>query len=77
MGIGDSALYRAYNQAEELNKNGFHASVMIADHPNLKKAIDKKFKILEEKDMIKLFKKDKEFARFLTTYLEGKEEFLL
>jgi len=34
-GVGDSANYRAYNVAEELNLHGFKASVMIQDNPFL------------------------------------------
>jgi glycosyltransferase involved in cell wall biosynthesis len=43
-GIGDSARYRAYNQAEELNEHGFDAHVMVLDHPWLPRFADK-FKI--------------------------------
>ena len=43
-GIGDSARYRAYNQAEELNKHGIKAAVTVLDHPNLVKFANK-FKI--------------------------------
>jgi glycosyltransferase involved in cell wall biosynthesis len=34
-GIGDSAYYRAFNHAEELNVQGIRASVMIQDNPFL------------------------------------------
>jgi O-antigen biosynthesis protein len=44
LGIGDSARYRAYNQAEELNKHGIKAQVTVLDHPWLPKFADK-FKI--------------------------------
>jgi glycosyltransferase involved in cell wall biosynthesis len=43
-GIGDSARYRAYNQAEELNRHGFDSHVTVLDHPWLPKFADK-FKI--------------------------------
>ena len=43
-GIGDSARYRAYNQAEELNKHGIKAEVMVLDHPWLSK-FSNRFKI--------------------------------
>jgi len=43
-GIGDSARYRAYNQAEELNKHGIKARVMVLDHPRLSK-FSSRFKI--------------------------------
>jgi tRNA nucleotidyltransferase (CCA-adding enzyme) len=42
----------------------------------LRKAINKECHILEEKNLIELFKQNKEFAEFLTTYLRGEEEFL-
>ena len=37
MGLGDSARYRAFNQAEELNLKGIRSSVMITDNPRLSK----------------------------------------
>jgi len=43
-GIGDSALYRAHNQAEELRFHGFQVSVTTQDNPFLK-LLSKKFKI--------------------------------
>jgi len=42
----------------------------------LKKAINKGSKIMQEKDLVEMFKKNKAFAEFLTTYLKGEEEFL-
>ncbi len=42
----------------------------------LKKAINKGSAILQEKNLVELYKKNKEFAEFLTTYLKGEEEFL-
>ena len=43
-GVGDSAHYRAYNQAEQLEINGFKASAMIQDNPFLP-LFAKRFKI--------------------------------
>ena len=43
-GVGDSALYRAHNQAEELRAHGFKVSVTMQDNPFLT-SLDKKFKI--------------------------------
>lgn len=44
IGVGDSAMYRAHNQAEELRLHGFKCSVTIQDNPFLPKYADK-FKI--------------------------------
>ena len=43
-GVGDSALYRAHNQAEELQLCGFKVSVTMQDNPFLA-GLEKKFKI--------------------------------
>jgi glycosyltransferase involved in cell wall biosynthesis len=43
-GVGDSAHFRAWNVAEELQLHGFRASVTIVDNPNLLKLVDE-FKI--------------------------------
>ena len=43
-GVGDSANYRAYNVAEELNFHGIKASVMIQDNPFLS-MFGKRFKV--------------------------------
>src|SRR5665648_179745 len=43
-GVGDSALYRAHNQAEELRTHGFKVSVTMQDNPFLT-SLSKKFKI--------------------------------
>jgi O-antigen biosynthesis protein len=43
-GVGDSARYRAHNQAEELRLHGFKCSVTIQDNPFLPRYADK-FKI--------------------------------
>ena len=42
----------------------------------MKKALNKGIKILQEEDLVQLFKRDKEFSIFLTGYLKGEEEFL-
>ncbi|HLC79979.1 MAG TPA: CCA tRNA nucleotidyltransferase [archaeon] len=42
----------------------------------IKKAISQRFQILNEKSIIGLYKKNKNFSSFLTAYLKGKEEFL-
>jgi len=42
----------------------------------LKKAINKGSRILQEENIVKLFRKNKELACFLTGYLKGEEEFL-
>ena len=42
----------------------------------LKKAINKGSRIMQEKGLVEMFKKNKEFAGFLSTYLRGGEEFL-
>jgi len=43
-GVGDSALYRAHNQAEELNIHGIATEIMIQDNPFLPRFADR-FKI--------------------------------
>ncbi len=43
-GVGDSALYRAHNQAEELRTHGFKVSITMQDNPFLV-GLSKKFKI--------------------------------
>jgi len=43
-GVGDSALFRAHNQAEELRAHGFRASVTMQDNPFLT-SLAKKFKV--------------------------------
>ncbi|KKR22110.1 MAG: Glycosyltransferase, group 1 family protein [Candidatus Moranbacteria bacterium GW2011_GWA2_39_41] len=43
-GVGDSALYRAHNQAEELRLHGFSVSVTMQDNPFLP-MLAKKFKV--------------------------------
>lgn len=44
IGVGDSALYRAHNQAEELQLQDFKVSVTMQDNPFLT-GLEKKFKI--------------------------------
>jgi len=40
-GVGDSAFYRAFNHAEELNIHGIKTSVVMQDNPFLDKYVDK------------------------------------
>lgn len=67
-GVGDSAYYRAYNQAEELNMHGIKAKVMIQDNPFLPRFSDK-FKIfifhrtLHTSNVAKLIKRIKALGR--------------
>jgi tRNA nucleotidyltransferase (CCA-adding enzyme) len=42
----------------------------------MKKALNKGIKILQEENLVQLYRKDREFAVFLTGYLKGEEEFL-
>ena len=42
----------------------------------MRKALNKHASIMNEKDIIGLYRKNKEFRQFLTSYLKGKEEFL-
>lgn len=42
----------------------------------LKKALNKGTKIMQEENIVTLYKKNKQFAVFLTSYLKGEEEFL-
>ena len=46
-----------------------------AEKELMRKAINKGSKVMREQKIIELYKKNKDFARFLTTYLIGKEEF--
>ncbi len=39
-GIGDSAHYRAFNQAEELNRHGIKTAVTLQENPRLLKLVD-------------------------------------
>ncbi|MFH1751515.1 MAG: CCA tRNA nucleotidyltransferase [archaeon] len=45
-------------------------------NPELTKALKKNYKLLDSKQVLLEYKKNKEFQNFLTTYLKGKEEFL-
>ena len=47
-----------------------------AETGSLKKALNKTCSILEEKNIAEMYKKNRAFAEFLTTYLKGEEEFL-
>ena len=42
----------------------------------MKKALNKRIRIMDEKDLARLFRQNRDFARFLSQYLRGKEEFL-
>ncbi|MBN1941505.1 MAG: CCA tRNA nucleotidyltransferase [Candidatus Diapherotrites archaeon] len=46
------------------------------ERENIRNAIQKHSVILHEKNMLKLYKKNREFAEFFTKYLKGKESFL-
>ncbi len=48
----------------------------LVEKGELKKALNKSFRILGEENISELFKKNKKFAEFLTTYLKGQEEFI-
>lgn len=67
-GVGDSARYRAHNQAEELDLHGFKCSVTIQDNPFLPKYADK-FKIfifhrpLYTPKVAKLFERAKKLGK--------------
>jgi tRNA nucleotidyltransferase (CCA-adding enzyme) len=43
---------------------------------SITRGMNKKMQLLNEKDLIKLFRQNKAFARFFSDYLEGKEVFL-
>lgn len=64
-GVGDSALYRAHNQAEELRAHGFKVSVTMQDNPFLA-GLSKKFKVfvfhrtLQTATTVKLIERIKE-----------------
>jgi glycosyltransferase involved in cell wall biosynthesis len=67
-GVGDSALYRAHNQAEELKIHDFSVSVTMQDNPFLA-SLEKKFKIfifhrtLQTPSITRLIKKIKEHQK--------------
>lgn len=42
----------------------------------LRKALNKQCRILQEENIVELYKRNKQFSGFLTTYLKGEEEFL-
>ncbi len=42
----------------------------------IRKGLNKKCKVIGEKEMLEHYKKNKEFAEFFTEYLKGKEKFL-
>ena len=81
-GVGDSALYRAHNQAEELRTNGFSVSVTMQDNPFLL-SLSKKFKIFifnrtlqtakTDKFRVDIKKQNKEIKLHLLIYFDYEE----
>jgi len=68
----------------EKERKFFNAYTFLKDYfkkvkketkPPIKKTLSKA-SILDEKELIKFYKQNKEFAEYLTIYLRGKEEFL-
>ena len=47
-----------------------------SEREGLLKALQKRAKVLTEKDLLTLYRKDKGFAEFLTEFLKGEEDFL-
>jgi len=45
------------------------------DRGSIKKALNKKTKVLSDKEVIAKYKKNKEFREYFSTYLKGIEEF--
>ncbi|MCH7902505.1 hypothetical protein IIC68_02005, partial [archaeon] len=45
------------------------------DRGSIKKALNKKTKVLSDKEVIAKYKKNKEFREYFSAYLKGKEEF--
>jgi len=68
-------LPRKYTRIEKFLQD-FLKKEKKVEKRDLRKAINKGSRIMQEKDLIELFKKNKEFASFLSTYLKGEEEFL-
>lgn len=46
------------------------------EREGMRKALKQRARIMEEKDIVALYSKNKGFQQFLTAYLKGKEEFL-
>ncbi len=83
-GVGDSAFYRAYNQAEELGIHGIKSAIMIQDNPFLPRYADK-FKIFifhrtietpAVKKLVKKIKEQKKEIIFETDDLVFDEKFI-
>lgn len=66
---------RKYFQAEKLIQD-FVQDLKKQSKQNLRNALKKRFRILSQKQVASLYKKNKDFAYFLTLYLKGKETFL-
>ena len=66
---------RKYNRIENMLRD-FMKKEKKVEKALLKKAINKNCRILEEENLVGVFKQNKEFAEFLTTHLKGEEEFL-
>ena len=66
---------RKYTNVEKFLRD-FLKKEKRVEKGELKKALNKKCRILQEDNLVDLYKKNKEFAEFLTTYLKGEEDFL-
>ncbi|MDD5148013.1 MAG: CCA tRNA nucleotidyltransferase [Candidatus ainarchaeum sp.] len=68
-------LEREFTSAEEFLKK-YMKQLSSEETENIRKAIKKRTIILHEKNMLNLYKQNREFSEFLTQYLKGKESFL-
>ena len=66
---------RKYTRIEDFARDFLRKEKKV-EKQLLRKAINKGTAILEEKNLIELYKKNRQFAQFLATYLRGEEEFL-
>jgi len=66
---------RKYTRIEKLLQDFLKKEKHVEKAP-LKRALNKTCRILQEKQIMELYKKNKEFAGFLSGYLKGEEEFL-
>ena len=66
---------RKFWKAEDFIKE-YIQKLKKEEKPEVRKAISKRFRILEDKNIVKYYQKHKGFQEFLTGYLKGKEEFL-
>lgn len=66
---------RKYSDAKNFIKD-YLKKVKRQGKPGLKKALNKRSRILSEKQLLALYKKNKGFREFFTVYLKGREEFL-